>query len=264
MPIIDLEINTQDIYDQFDISSEQMESVLDAVVKEITASFARKWEEEAKLGLHSSRERYLANLKVIDEGRMTGVVLLDYTKDPLVRMIEEGASAFDQKEGFAKSDKRIEKDDGGWYLTIPLSQKTQGTDSTWSGSVMPKEVYQAVKKLDPGKSLKLSLNKDIPSQYKAPSTRAAFTSLPTSRQFEEYKHKSSIYQGILKIKDSTTGQNSYMSFRRVSDKSDPAAWTHPGLDSRNIGGKAYDSFNQSIEVELTQALDNALQSLGII
>ena len=263
MPVVDLEINTDDFYSQFDVTGDQVEQILDNIVKGIASSFASEWEEEARRTLNSTRERYIANLSVIDEGRLKGVVVLDYTKDPLVRMIEEGASAFDQKEGFAKSDKRIAKDDGGWYLTVPMRQGTpNNTGSASMSNTMPEEIYEAAKNLPAGKGLKLSTS--IPEQYKIPQTRAAFSSIPTSKAFDEYQHKASKYKGIVKIKDVITGQNTYTSFRRVSDKSDPNSWAHPGIEAKNLADKAYNTLNQNLEVRLTQAVDNALQSLGII
>jgi len=250
----------------FDIAgnSDMVEKVLDSVVKDITASFAREWEHQAQQILHQTRSRYINNLNVIDTGRLTGAVMLDYSKDPVVRMIEEGASAFDLKDGFAKSDKKKLKADGGWYLTIPFRHATPGTvaESTVFSNKMPKDVYEVAKSkpvnIDiPGggkRSTGLKIG-EIPAEYKTPVTNIG-NDIPESKAFK------SIYEGIVKIQDPKTAQNMYMSFRRVSDNSLDDSWNHPGIDEYNIAGKAMNQFEQNIEVELNHAMNKILDTLG--
>lgn len=250
----------------FDAASNQgmFEKVLDSVVKDITASFAREWENTAKGLLHQTRGRYLNNLSVIDSGRMEGAVVLDYTKDPLIRMIEEGASAFDLKDGFEKSPKKKLKANGGWYLTIPFRQATPGAvaeDSVFSNK-MPQDVYEVIKSkkanIDiPGggkRSVGLKLG-EIPEEYRTPVANAT-NDIPESKAFK------SIYEGIIKIEDPVTKQNLYMSFRRASDASDPSTWQHPGIDEYDIAGKAMNNFEQDIEFELNAATNKILDLLG--
>jgi len=245
-------------------NSDMIEKVMDSVVKDITASFAREWEKEAQNALHSTRSRYLNNLHVIDTGRMEGAVVLDYSADPMIRMIEEGASAFDLKEGFRKSSKKKLKADGGWYLTIPFRHSTPGSigESSVFSNKMPKDIYSIVKNkktnIDvPGggrRSSGLQIG-EIPAEYKTPNTNAQ-GEVPESKAFK------SIYEGVIKVRDSKTDQSMYMSFRKVSDKSLDDSWTHPGIDTHNLAGRALSSFEQNAEAELNHAVNKILDTLG--
>lgn len=261
---IPIEINSNDILSQYKILSKEIDNVIDTVVKDITAAFAAEWEETAKTDLKSTRNRYLQNLRVVDEGRMSGAVILDYTKDSLVKMIEEGSSPFDMKVGFSNSSKRkvVERADGssGWYLTIPFSLGTPSSNiESGFSSILPESVYNVAKSqpiVNNNKSQGLRKD-DLPSEFQEPATRAAIT-IPESQSFLEYKHKASIYQGVVKQKDSVTGQSSYYSFRRVSDNSDENSWGFPGLESKNLAEKAYSSFKSKLPKLISDTLERVL------
>ena len=265
-------VDTQSLTSQFDISKNQIDQLIDSVVKSITASYAEKLERQAKENLHQTRNNYIRNIKVLDEGRMKGAILLDYSKNPIVRMIEEGASAFDEKEGFEKSSKRHMKKDGGWYLTIPFREATTdaiGESDIFNGGILPEEVYETLKEKTADiptssgglKSAGLQLG-EIPEQYQLPKVRKEVTNLETNQKFEEYTNKTSIFAGISKMQDSVTGQNIYMSFRRVSDKSDDNSWIYSGLQARNLMDKAMNDLNSHLDVELNSATNQALTNLG--
>ena len=262
--IVPIQISMDDL-SQFALSPQETEKLIDYTIKEITSAFALQWESVAKQELHSTRKRYIESLVVVDEGRMQGAVVLNYG-DPLVRMIEEGASQFDMKTGFERSSKKHMKADGGWYLTIPFSLGTPGSQiESGFSSIMPKQVYQEIKDKpvnDQGQAT--LMKKEVPAQFAIPKTRAALTATLTSKAFEAYKHKSSIHAGIVKTKDSVTGQSSYNSFRRVSDNSDEDSWVHPGMEAKNLAERSFSKFESTLDIELTRALNNALGQLGII
>jgi hypothetical protein len=264
--LVPINVNVNDLLSQYNMDKRDVEDLLDYVVKEITAAFAVKWTQEAQLTLHSTRSRYIENLSVIDSGRLSGTVILDYSKDPLIRMIEEGASAFDMKEGFEKSDKVKYGKSGNWYLTIPFKLGAPDTTGDSLGGVtnLPTPVYNILKKesvdTNTGKSTGLS-ESQIPEQYRVPSSRAKID-IPKSATFEEYKHKSSVFKGAFKQIDSITGQSSYGSFRRVGENSDSNAFIHPGLEPANLAESSFAKFEENMGLELTRAVDNALTSLG--
>lgn len=264
--LIPIDISSEDLVSQYNMSQEEVEDVIDFTIKEITSAFAARWEEQAKLNLHSTRQRYLENLNVIDEGRMSGAVVLDYSKDKLIRMIEEGCSAFDMKTNFEKSDSVKYNKSGGWYLTIPLKFGAPDTigDSLGGITNLPQKVQAVIKKkpIDDitGRTKGLSSD-EIPEEYKAPKTRAKIE-IPKSKSFEAYTHKSSIYQGAFKQVDKTTGQSSYGSFRRVGENSDQSAFIYPGLNEANLAGLALNELEQNMDIELTAAIDSALANFG--
>ncbi len=262
--VIPININQEDLISQFNISTKEIEEVSDRVVKEVAAAFYVKWQEEAMQSLSSTRDRYINNLRLVDSGRMEGAIILDYTKDKLIPMIEEGASAFDMKEGFANSDKRKIKKDGGWYLTVPFNIKAPGGEVSGAVNVLPSEVHQIIqqKPINPSTNRSAGLGKsEIPEQYAIPKVRAAIV-IPESQAFAEYQHKASTLQGVYRQQDSVTGQSSYGSFRRVSDKSDDNSWIFPGMEAKNLAEVTMSKFENNMQNTLSTALDNALGYFG--
>lgn len=270
--LIPIDINSSDIINQFNISRKECEDIIDFTIKEITASFAAQWESTANSELQSTRSRYIQNLKVVDEGRMAGAVVLDYSKDPLIKMIEEGASPFDMKEGFEKSAKKHIKAGGGWYLTIPFKIGTPDSQiAAGFANIMPQQIYNLIKNKpieNSGRSKGLSAGEiggggGVPQSFQIPTSRNAIVVIPTSQAFKQYQHKTNIYQGLYKQKDQSTGQSSYGSFRRVSDKSDQDSWIYSGMDPKNLAEKAYSTFEAKQERILQDAMNSALTAFGL-
>ncbi len=267
-------IDTKQLTSQFDLTRSEVDSIIDTAIKKITVNFYKLWENEANVGLRKTRRIYVSQLKIIDEGRMKGSVLLDYTKNPVVRMVEEGANAFDLKLGFSRSSKVKYTAKGGWYLTIPFRVATPGAigEASLFANIMPQEVYEIAKEKEQNinmvsggirsKGLTPQELMTIPSKYKLPQTRPGVSVIDSQKTFEEYKHKSSIYQGISKINDPKTGQNIYMNFRRVSSNSDLNSWIHTGILARNYADKAIQRLENNLEKIIGDVIDDSLDKLG--
>jgi hypothetical protein len=236
--------------------------MIDSVIKNhVIPEFVDRLEKLAGEQLHKTRSIYQSAIRVIDEGRMKGAVLLSY-QNPLVKMIEEGCSAFDQKIFFEQSSKKHTTKNGKWFLTIPFNIGTPDSTGEFVSSVMPSEVYDVVKEKSADmpttsgafKSKGLALN-EIPEQFATPRTRALIEATATNQRWEAYKNKTSIYEGISKIQDPTTGQSSYKSFRRVSSNSDPNSWIFPGMTEKDLMGKAL----QEIESDEGKIVGNGIK-----
>ena len=131
---------------------------------------------------------------------------------------------------------------------------------------MPEEIYEVIKSKPmttsvPGggertQGLKIS---EIPESFREPEVK----SVPKleSQKFTEYKHKSSKFEGAVRIKDAVTGQNRYMSFRRVSDNSDPASWIHPGFEPHKFAEAALDKTD--IPKTIGVAVDKFLAKMSL-
>lgn len=263
IPII---IDTRGLVSEFALSREEIDSMMSFTVKGITARFATLWEEQAKKNLKSSRKQYVRSLYVGEKGRFKGFVTL---RGRLPNMIEQGASAFDMKTGFAQSSKR--KINGtDWYLTIPFRWSTPSAlgESEVFTNRMPDEIYSIAKKISgttsqrgsgtvrTGEQVKMG---DIPSPYDIPKVRPEVAG--TNKAFEEYRHKTSIYEGIgrsSKTYESAT-QSQYVSFRRVSSKSDPLSWIHTGIEAKKFADEALNELDIAHEADM--AIDNFLNSI---
>lgn len=225
-------------------------AVVGAIQTAITSSLAvikDKWQYEAQQKLNSTRPMYMMGLDFnsivypYDGQQFSGAVIL---RGKLPNMIESGFSAFDMKLGFSKSPKRkiTKNKDGssGWYLTIPMRHGTP--NSFMYGQPMPKDVYAEARKLKDGQSLSVSGGQGT--------------------SWNGYQHKTNKYDGLTRIIKSytnpdtqkTTRQSYFMTFRRVSNNSDPSSWMHRGY----IGAKIADSImpysTEIFETNLKNAL----------
>ena len=267
--IVPIVIDGQALVDQFSITENQVEAICDNIAKTLAAQYANQLETEANNALNSTRRRYLNNVHVIDSGRMEGTVLLDYSKDPLVKMLEEGASAFDIKNGLLNSQKVKIGKNGGRYITVPMRWGTPGIsgDSGLFTGELPQAVYNVLKNKEStipvsggGMRTPGLASGDIPKPFNAILSRPDIKDSSGKILFNEYKHKTSLYQGITKTTDPVTGQNKYNSFRRVSDNSDKDAFVHPGIQAYGLIQKALNNFDQQKVV--SSSLDDQLAALG--
>lgn len=254
--MIPIFIDIGDVGAEFGLTPQEARDMIDSVIKGVTSRFYENWATQARNNLGSTRSQYLRSLIVLDEGKMKGSVMLSGL---LPYMIEEGANAFDMKEGFAKSSKIKTNKNGGWYLTIPFRLATPGAggfSEVFSGSV-PQTVFKVIKSKSiqsSGRTKGLSAG-EIPQEHKAPRIRPTIN-MSGNKKFDEYKSKTSIYQGV--TRQASTGQ--VTSFRRVGSNSDPNSWIHKGITARKFAEKALKETD--INQEVDRGVDNFLSSLG--
>lgn len=213
-----------------------------AIQDSITTTLAivkDRWQTEVQQKLNSSRPLYLMGLDFnsvvypYGNNAFCGAVELH---GKLPNMLETGFSSFDMKVGFSKSSKAIQKKGGGWYLTIPLRHSTPG--SFMYGSPMSKSIYSQAKKLG---------NREHLSFPGAGNT-----------SWTGYRHKNKIHDGLTRIikNYNNTSQSQYITWRRVSDKSDPKSWMHPGYAgikvAEKLGPFANDTFSKLLEYNIKQ------------
>lgn len=264
--MLPLYVDTAPLIEQFSLTREDVENLLDNIAKAASQEVYRAWEQNAMLSLNSTRQTYLSNLHLIDSGRMEGTIVLDYSKQSIVRMVEEGMSAFDMKPGMLKSSFAKISQTGKRYLTIPFRWATPGAlgESTVFNAKMPEPVYDVAKEKSTdiymfGGLKSTAMRKDeIPQPYHLRQVKKV--KIPGTDKKGFYRHKNSIYEGIAKQKSSITGQSSYISFRRVSENSHPNAWIHNGIVARNLASKAIS--DARIDYVTGKEIDNFLIQNG--
>src|SRR5690606_13465220 len=151
---------------------------------------------------------------------------------------------------------------GGWYTTIPFRFSTPGAigeNEVFSGT-MPKTIYRIAKHLEAygqkyqggfydnrnffyGKSMKGAV---IPAPHNQKKVRSSYGS------FSSYEHKHSVYEGMTRHEEKNKGgrvSSKYMTFRRISDKTDPNAMIHPGFPPIKLAEKAMESIDIDIITE---------------
>lgn len=230
-----IRIDASEFAQAFAISEDDIKQFTSNIISELAAEFAIYWDKAADV-LGSTRNEYKRSIyteKIDDYNYVVGL------NGFLPNAIEQGLEPFDEKTGFRNSDKAIETQDGGWYLTIPFRFATPeaiGESSAFTG-VLPSQVYEKAKELGPGENL---LRRDLPEEFQAPTTRPKIVT--KSRIWEEYQRKHSIYEGMIRNVD-RSGRGQYVTFRRASSKSDPNSWIHTGIDSRNLAEKAFEDMD---------------------
>jgi hypothetical protein len=240
--------NADELVQEFSLTKEDVRSMMDVTIKELTTGFVERWQEEARRSLKKTSDIYSNSIIAIDEGFAKGaVVLLGF----LPNAIESGQSPYDMKIGLLSGPKAKISDKGVRYNTVPFRLATPGAlaeSSVFSG-ILPEEVFEAI--LDkpqnipvPGggvRSQGLKLD-EIPTQYQAPSqSKISLKDLENKKS--SYKRKFSLYQGATRIKDPATNQSRVLTFRRVSDNSDENSWIHPGFIAANIAERALENFD---------------------
>jgi len=239
--MLPVSIDISDFVQTWSLTIQETELFVNNVLDEVGQRFYEHWYREAGQSLKQTRQEYQKGLyveKPSEDSIIVGLV------GWLPNAIEQGLQPFDMKEGFSKSDKRKpayrKNASTGWYLTIPFRHGTPGivAESGIFSGVMPSEVYRVAKKnLKNGGYL---LDKQLPAEFQIKGIRPEVVNNITNQIFPQYQHKSSIYQGMIKSNKEHHGQ--YVTFRRVSDQSDPNSWIHKGFIAYNLMGKSLNNF----------------------
>jgi hypothetical protein len=164
----------------------------------------KQWENLAKTNLRSGKAAYVQGLSVqINKDGLSGSVRLE---GDFPTKLEKGSPPYDLKILFSQSAKVKFSKSGGWYIDIPMRQGTP--NSTNFSSSLSNSVYTQAKKL--------------------PAWGVLRTNQGSTESWTGYQYSASTFDYLTKVSTSS-GKNSYMTWRRVSDKSDPTSWIHPGF-----------------------------------
>lgn len=161
---------------------------------------------------------------------LTGEV---FSTSPYGAVIETGQPARDMKAQLLGSPKAKTGKDGKKYITIPFRHGTPGAVGM---QAMPKNVYNQAKTL--GFSRRNNILKSWFTGQKytwggklgdsAQGQRSHSGNHPGAR----YTWKSGMYSGM--VRTGKSGHAQYMTFRRISENSDPRSWQFPAVKPRPI------------------------------
>jgi len=175
---------------------------------------------------------------------LTGEV---FTTSPHGRLIEEGQPARDLKPALLGSPKAKTGKKGQKYITVPFRHGTPGTVGL---NPMPEHIYAQASQL--GYSRKNGLLKQtakkVASVFKGKAAKKKtykYTWGGRLGQSDEgrrshigdhpgagYTWKTGLYSGMVRM--GKPKHTEYLTFRRVSERSDPRSWQHPGVEPRPI------------------------------
>lgn len=235
-----VDIDISDFISQWKLSVEQADIFSLTLLDQISLRFANEWRAQASEMLGQTRQVYSDAIYIEKIDNYNVVVGL---KGWLPNAVEQGISAFDQKSGFSRSNKKHPKKDGGWYLTIPFrfATPTAIAESSIFSQILPNKVYQVAKTELTNSKRQLTVSQ-LPKEFQNLGIRPEVSNKGTT--YQAYQHKSPIFAGMQRIEsEGSQKHGQYVTFRRVSDLSDPNAWIHTGIQAYNLAGKTLSDFD---------------------
>lgn len=236
-----ISIDISEVAQEFVMSNEEIDSLSRFILANVADKYVREWEKLIDDNLHATRNEYKKGIFQEQPDDYSVIIGLTPRQSPIAMMIEDGASSFDEKEGFSKSDKKKISQKGKWYLTIPFRFATAEAigESAIFANKMPLPIQRLVKVMK--------------SPLKFEDLPPGFNQIGQNKT-SEYKHKFNIYEGLQRIETGSGKEKrgSYMTFRRVGENSDKDAWIHPGFEALNLMEKAVE------QVDIGQLVDFAV------
>lgn len=219
--------------------------------RELVELTRAEWVRMAQDELTATAGDYIGGITPIEYGdTWAQIKLLGW----LPNAIEHGEPPFDIKPGLLGGP-HAKMGKNGPYNTVPFRHGTPGTTGKSVGAPMPGLIYGSAKKLTgsiEGASEKTQWGGKT-GPFKVGTGEAGIgqrTQLPVhGGRPGPYTWKNSPYEGIYRVRKhyEKATQSQYISFRRVSGKSDPSSWWHPGIAARNFTERLKSFVNDMIE-----------------
>ena len=203
-------------------------------------------------------------LRSIQEGvrfpdDLTGEV---FSTSPHGRYIEEGQPPRDLKPQLLSSDKAKISKEGKKYITIPFRHGTPGTVGL---PPMPQHIYDQARTLNYSrrngflKSLvtgrKYTWGDRIGKSFEGQRSHAG------NHPGAGYTWKTGLYSGMVRM--GKPGHTQYLTFRRVSENSDPRSWQHPGVEPRPIREAVVENTREEVLQLIRRGFEMDLYFMGL-
>lgn len=170
--------------------------------------------------------------------------------------VEEGVPAFDMKPGLLHGPS-ARQGTHGRYNVIPFRHMTPqkgeiGEGSRPHGSTMPANVYKIVKNSgefrDPGNARLGEQQGQRSKLAQAINIEALARNLPAPMA-SNYTWKFGMYHGMRRIvkEYGKTTQSTYMTWRAVSERSDPSSWINPGQPANPVIAAVIEASRADVE-----------------
>lgn len=256
-----IRIDLSDVVGEFDLSQDESNLLAASIIDSVIQEYSSKWQDVVKRELKSSRAEYIKAMYIERPSATEAVFGLSARESKLALMIEEGAGPFDEKPFFQRSPKAKFKKDGlGWYLTVPFRHATPQAiaESGIFSSIMPQDVY------DLAKNSSMPLKRmQLPENQRTPGTRKEIN-IP-GLKVPEYIHKAAKYEGLVRVEATSSEKEKrgeYMTFRRVSDKSDPNSWFNGGIIAKKLMDRALEvaQISRVADIAIDETLDRILNN----
>jgi len=248
MAALPIRIDLSDVVQEFTLNQDESNLLATAIIDSVVQEYSMKWQDLVNKELKSSRPEYLKAMYIERPSA---------TESKLALMIEEGHGPWDEKPFLLGSLKAKRTKDGKPFLTVPFRHATPQAiaEAGIFSSIMPQDVYQLAK--NSPMPLKRS---QLPESQQIPGVRKEIN-IP-GLKVPEYIHKAAKYEGLVRVEASSSeneNRGQYMTFRRVSDKSDPNSWFNGGIIAKRLMDRALEI--AQIDRVADMAIDETLERI---
>lgn len=149
----------------------------------------------------------------------------------IAKDLENGRGPFDMKPALLAGPKSRINKKGQRYNIIPFRHGASSLSLPNSNfRPMPQDIYQQAREL------KASARRGNGMQWGGKLTGTENRHPAGQNPTLGYQHKAGRYEGMVRIEKqyARTTQGKYMTFRVVSENSDPLSWHHPGYEPHHI------------------------------
>jgi hypothetical protein len=247
MLAIDIDISGP--VEEFNLLLDESKNLSNSILDRVVNEYMQKWETLVNQSLNRTKSEYLKAMRFEKIDDYNSIIRLDPRESKLALMIEEGSNPYDIKEGLKKSSKTKQSIGGNWYIDVPFrfaTSKAIATSPVFSG-IMPSQIERIAKKAAPASVPQSKL----PPAYQKPSYRDTINK--GGMVYPKYDHKVSVYDRIRRVQTGKRG-GKYMTFRRVSENSDPNSWIHEGFTARNFMDQVLN------DLDMDAIVDNVIQT----
>lgn len=255
--MIPINIDISSLIEEFSLDENQTLMIGTTIIDRVAQEYSYRWKNLIDKELKSSRNEYLRGI-FIERVNPTEIIFgLSNRESSLPLSIEEGHGPWDEKPFLLGSLKAKRTKDGKPFLTVPFRHATPQAiaEAGIFSSIIPQDVYQLAK--NSPMPLKRS---QLPESQQIPGVRKEIN-IP-GLKVPEYIHKAAKYEGLVRVEASSSeneNRGQYMTFRRVSDKSDPNSWFNGGIIAKRLMDRALEI--AQIDRVADMAIDETLERI---
>lgn len=255
--MVPINIDISSLIEEFSLDENQTLMIGTTIIDRVAQEYSYRWKNLIDKELKSSRNEYLRGI-FIERVNPTEIIFgLSNRESSLPLSIEEGHGPWDEKPFLLGSLKAKRTKDGKPFLTVPFRHATPQAiaEAGIFSSIMPQDVYQLAK--NSPMPLKRS---QLPESQQIPGVRKEIN-IP-GLKVPEYIHKAAKYEGLVRVEASSSeneNRGQYMTFRRVSDKSDPNSWFNGGIIAKRLMDRALEI--AQIDRVADMAIDETLERI---
>lgn len=201
----------------------------------------------------------------------------------IARDIEFGKGAWDMKPMLLNGPKARISKNGHRYNIIPFRHGTSAAHGMNANfRTMPKNVLGQAKQLAPSFAMMMPQRAKMPGgkiqtsmqpiglKWGGRLTGTEMAHPPGQNKTTGYQHKAGKYEGMVRVRKryANATQSKYLTFRVVSDQSDPQSWWHPGYKAHHFARNVSEYTKPAVEDMVRQAaqldmIPNAAISVGM-